>query len=328
VTLEDAQDADGKQKAVRIDTGDYLKDSSGKPQSYFANDLDSVDAELRLKTVIKGTLELMTLNDPDPEARRSAVMKIGMLQNRANLAVLQARIPLETNPRVKSALGEAIAIIQLKDPDPAVEIPAIQKLGDMASIPSRDVLAAVAANNSSTPAEVAAARRALALIQSHVGRVNFFGTLFRGLSYGSISPGRGDWAGDYVWPDGSDQYGHGELIAVGAYTCYVVENIFQSGLTLSPFGIPIHFPGLNLSGWQYQAYFIVAVPLAFLVAALVGIILEVCVIRFLYAAARVAARHLGGIAHSPAVGSTWSLARQTCRWTHRPTCWAISLFTM
>lgn len=282
VTLEDAQDADGKQKAVRIDTGDYLKDSSGKPQSYFANDLDSVDAELRLKTVIKGTLELMTLNDPDPEARRSAVMKIGMLQNRANLAVLQARIPLETNPRVKSALGEAIAIIQLKDPDPAVEIPAIQKLGDMASIPSRDVLAAVAANNSSTPAEVAAARRALALIQSHVGRVNFFGTLFRGLSYGSILLVVAIGLAITFGLMGVINMAHGELIAVGAYTCYVVENIFQSGLTLSPFGIPIHFPGLNLSGWQYQAYFIVAVPLAFLVAALVGIILEVCVIRFLY----------------------------------------------
>ena len=71
VMLEDAQDADGKQKAVRIDTGDYLKDATGKTEAFFANDLESVDCDMRLKVAIKDTMELMTLNDPDPEARRS-----------------------------------------------------------------------------------------------------------------------------------------------------------------------------------------------------------------------------------------------------------------
>jgi urea transport system permease protein len=75
---------------------------------------------------------------------------------------------------------------------------------------------------------------------------------------------------------------HGELIAVGAYTCYVVENVFHSGLWLSPFGISFHIPGLNLGGWQFQTYFLFAIPAAFIMAALVGILLEVSVIRFLY----------------------------------------------
>ena len=75
---------------------------------------------------------------------------------------------------------------------------------------------------------------------------------------------------------------HGELIAVGAYTCYVVENFFGPGLWLSPFGLTIHIPGLNLGGTAYQSYFLFAIPAAFLMAALVGVILERCVIRFLY----------------------------------------------
>lgn len=75
---------------------------------------------------------------------------------------------------------------------------------------------------------------------------------------------------------------HGELIAVGAYTAYVVQNLFGSGLALSPFGLKIALPGMQLQGAALDGYFIVALPLSFLVAAGVGILLERGVIRFLY----------------------------------------------
>jgi urea transport system permease protein len=39
---------------------------------------------------------------------------------------------------------------------------------------------------------------------------------------------------------------------------------------------------LHLTGWAYQLYFLVAIPIGFLCAALVGIALERSVIRFLY----------------------------------------------
>jgi len=282
VMLEDAQDADGKQKAVRIDTGDYLKDPAGKAQGFFANDLESVDADLRLKKAIKNSMELMTLNDPDPEARRSSVMKLGMLQNQAYLPILQARIPKETDRRARAALSEAIAIIQIKSSDPATEVAAIQELGAIASIPSRDVLKAVVDNKASTPDEVKAAQKSLSMIDSHIDRVDFFGTLFRGLSLGSILLVVAIGLAITFGLMGVINMAHGELIAVGAYTCYVVENVFGSGLWLSPFGIPIHLPGLNLGGWQFQTYFVFAIPAAFLMAALVGIILERFVIRYLY----------------------------------------------
>jgi urea transport system permease protein len=282
VMLEDAQDADGKQKAVRIDTGDYLKDASGNPQSFFANDLDSVDCDLRLKKAIKNSVDLMALVDPDPEARRSAVMKLGMIQNPAYLDALQKRTSIETDPKVKAALVDAIAIIQLKDPNPAVQIPAIQLLGVHTLIASRDVLADVVANKASTPDEVTAAQHSLSLISSHIGRVNFFGTLFRGLSLGSILLVVALGLAITFGLMGVINMAHGELIAVGAYTCYVMENVFHSGLWLSPFGLSFHIPGLNLGGWQFQTYFIFAIPAAFIMAALVGILLEVSVIRFLY----------------------------------------------
>ncbi len=85
---------------------------------------------------------------------------------------------------------------------------------------------------------------------------------------------------------------HGEMIAVGAYTCYVVQNLFGAGFGFSivlPFSIgstPIqfglHLPGMHTSGWVYETYFLVALPLSFIMAALAGLLVERTVIRFLY----------------------------------------------
>ncbi|BAU64860.1 urea ABC transporter, permease protein UrtB [Stanieria sp. NIES-3757] len=58
---------------------------------------------------------------------------------------------------------------------------------------------------------------------------------------------------------------HGELMMLGAYTTFVVQNVFK------PLGSP----------W-FDFYIIFAIPVAFLVAALAGLVLEKGVIRFLY----------------------------------------------
>jgi urea transport system permease protein len=59
---------------------------------------------------------------------------------------------------------------------------------------------------------------------------------------------------------------HGELMMVGAYTTYVVQQSFA-----------------QLGGWWPQSYFFLAIPAAFIVTGFVGFILEKSVIRFLYA---------------------------------------------
>jgi urea transport system permease protein len=85
---------------------------------------------------------------------------------------------------------------------------------------------------------------------------------------------------------------HGEMIAVGAYTCYVVQNVFGTGFGFSivlPFsffgkqlGFGLHLPGMNATGAFYESYFLFALPLSFLMAALAGWLIERTVIRFLY----------------------------------------------
>jgi urea transport system permease protein len=71
-----------------------------------------------------------------------------------------------------------------------------------------------------------------------------------------------------------------------------VQNIFGPGFGFTivlPFSIgshPIqfgmHLPGFNATGWAYESYFLVALPLSFIMAALAGLVVERTVIRFLY----------------------------------------------
>ncbi|PZD94863.1 urea ABC transporter permease subunit UrtB [Paenibacillus sambharensis] len=59
---------------------------------------------------------------------------------------------------------------------------------------------------------------------------------------------------------------HGELIMIGAYSTYVTQNIFMDLFPESMFG------------W----YFVLAIPVSFLIAFVIGLILEFTLIRFLY----------------------------------------------
>jgi urea transport system permease protein len=58
---------------------------------------------------------------------------------------------------------------------------------------------------------------------------------------------------------------HGEMMMIGAYATYVVQNLFRT----------------HLPGW-FDWYVLAAVPVAFLASALVGAVLERSVIRWLY----------------------------------------------
>src|ERR1044071_8087758 len=59
---------------------------------------------------------------------------------------------------------------------------------------------------------------------------------------------------------------HGEMIMTGAYVAFVIQQLFRAFLP----------PGL------LDAYLLVAVPMAFLFAGSLGVLLERCLIRFLY----------------------------------------------
>lgn len=284
LTLAGDKDADDKQGAIRVDSGEPLKDAEGNPVRVVTGiDVESADTSSTLRLAMKGVLDLFALAAPNPKARINAVSTLGLAQDPSQLEALRSRQKVETDASVQRALREAIAQIEIKNEDPAIQIAAAKELGRLGSIPSQDLLKQAQRENSQEKPEVAkAAGDALAAIASHVKLVNFYGTIFRGFSLGSILLVVAIGLAITFGLMGVINMAHGELIVVGAYTTYIVQNVFGTGLALSPFGLKLWFPGINVGGLLYESYFLVAIPLSFLTAALVGIALERGIIRFLY----------------------------------------------
>ncbi len=284
VTLTGDKDAAGAQSATRVADGQPLKGPDGRPLRLVASNLTAAEHTSALRRAMKSVLDVIDLAAPLPATRIKAIQTLGQSQNADQLPVLKTRLSVEKDGNVVVALREAIALIGLKSADSATKLAALKELDELHTLSSADFLKtalkqAEAADNKEL---VAAARSALKAVESHRSFVDFFGTLFRGLSLGSILLVLALGLAITFGLMGVINMAHGEMIAVGAYTTYLVQNIFGAGIVIPFFGLSLSIPGMNLSGWAYQCYFIAAVPLSFLMAALVGIGLERSIIQWLY----------------------------------------------
>lgn len=292
VMLEDQLDADDKARAIKIIDGQPLKDDKGADLRFGANDLNNAETDMRLRSAIQQTLDALALADPDPDARQSAALKLGNSQKLKYVPVLTARLAKEKNSGVRKAILEAVDLLQLGSADASTQLAAIHDLGDIRAIGALDNLKQLEAKPGLSPEAKQAVGRAVSAIEDHINFVNFFGTIFHGISLGSILLVVALGLAITFGLMGIINMAHGEMIAVGAYTCYVVQNVFGSGFGFSitlPFsfwGKPItfgaHLPGLNATGAFYESYFLFALPLSFIMAALAGLLIERTVIRFLY----------------------------------------------
>ena len=94
----------------------------------------------------------------------------------------------------------------------------------------------------------------------------FYDTLFNGLAIGSVLVLAALGLAVVFGLMGVINMAHGELMMLGAYTTFVVQNVFKAVLPESVFPI----------------YILVAIPFAFLVSGLAGLLLEKTVVRRLY----------------------------------------------
>lgn len=284
VVLRGPKDDAGQQEAIRVDTGAPLVDQAGQPLRLIAADLTAVEHTSALRRAMKAVLDLLDLAATDTPKRIRAIRTLGQTQDVEKLPALQRRLTLETDPEAKRALREAIALIELKAPSDATKLAALHELADLDTLASTDFLerARAEAETNGKPELLKAAKGALAVVRQHKLIAEFGGTLFRSLSLGSILLIVALGLAITFGLMGVINMAHGEMIAIGAYTTYVVQNVFGGGLALSPFGFSIALPGMHATGRIYEAYFLVSLPLSFLSAAVVGILLERSIIQFLY----------------------------------------------
>jgi urea transport system permease protein len=284
VQLTGEKDEDDKQAAIRVDTGAPLVDATGKEIRLLAGDLTGVEHTASMRRAMKAVLDLIAVASPDAKKRVQAIQAIGFAQELEKLPALEKRLGIETDAEVRRVLREAIAVTQLKSPDESAKLTALKELKELHSLSSYDLVRTTMREAEAAGAVKVAetAKSVLIAVDKHKSTINFFGTLFRGLSLGSILLIVAIGLAITFGLMGVINMAHGEMIAVGAYTTYLVENIFGTGITIPFFGFSLAIPGMNTTGAIYQSYFLFALPLSFLAAAVVGIGLERSIIRFLY----------------------------------------------
>jgi urea transport system permease protein len=286
VELTGDKDAAGTQVAVRVDDGEPLRDASGNPLRLAAKSLVPVEHDSRLRLAMKSVIDALDLGSPILAKRLRAIQTMGFTQKADKLPALRARLADEKDEKARLALREAIALIQLVDAHDDVKLDALDELRALHSVSSYDFIKAAKSKATATgQSSVAqAATKALAAIDAHKAVIAFYGTLFRGVSAGSILLVVALGLAITFGLMGVINMAHGEMITVGAYATYLTQKVFGEGIrfTLPFVKLGIYLPGLHLTGWAYQCYFIAAIPIGFAAAALVGIGLERSVIRFLY----------------------------------------------
>ncbi len=284
VQIAGGRDAFETAQAFRVSDESLLVGEDGGAIEPTRDNMDRVRHNNRLRRAMKEILDLIDLSSPTASTRLQAVQTLGFSRDLTKLPVLQALLEVEENTGVHQAIRQAIALVQLNQDDRDVRLAAVKELGDIHSLSSTDALGAVLKNATELKdAEmIVASNEALVEIERHRSVVDFVGTIFRGLSLGSILLVVALGLAITFGLMGVINMAHGEMIAVGAYTTYLMQNIFGAGIIVPAFGLSIGIPGMNLEGWAYELYFVAAIPASFLMAALVGIALERGIIQFLY----------------------------------------------
>jgi len=211
---------------------------------------------------------LIDLSDPDRGKRLAAIKKAGDLGNLKTYEILAGRLEAESQKTLRLAIRESQYIIQLKNLDSfgSGQIQsAILGLQDMSSIRAQTTLETLAIEAESKDIRLAAKEAAMD-IESWHSFARGLGHVFSGLSLGSILVLMALGLSIIFGLMGVINMAHGELMMIGAYSTYVVQMIFERVMPQGAFN------------W----YYVCAVPVSFVTAAGVGIIIEILVIRHLY----------------------------------------------
>ena len=240
--------------------------------------LDAIRAEAdrAVRQTIKPVIDLLknhaNLTSAQADTRRSAAADLVGPGRPEAITWLEEAAAKEPVWWVKYTMDESSQLIRLRSEDQAVRLVAVKKLGELRSQNSVSALkefVEAAAQSGATEEPRALADAA----QAAIGQIDAWGwwassieTLFRGISLSSILLIMSLGLAIVFGLMGVINMAHGELMMVGAYATFVTQQAFVAWL--SP----------ELFDW----YFPVALPVAFLAAALFGWVLEATVIRFLY----------------------------------------------
>ena len=262
---EDRLYADGQQLFIKQADETTTDATTGKP-AVAPDTAQSINLNNRIRSELANAIAALQLFTPDRDTRIKAAKE---LQSNAGpeLAPLLAKAKAkESDAEIKELLTLAHAQVSLGDKDPAVRIAAIEALAESSSPAVRALLLPLTEKATEADDKVrSTATAAVKAIQSRLAWGETLASIFSGLSLGSILLLAALGLAITYGVMGVINMAHGELLMVGAYSAYAMQTFFR-----------INFP--EAENW----YLLAAVPVGFFTAALVGVIMERTVIRWLY----------------------------------------------
>jgi len=215
----------------------------------------------KIRVYLRGIIARIQLTSDNAKVREAAVRALFTKMDKVTLTTITGLQKTEKNPKVQNAMNVVIAMdTAITGSDADTKIAAVQRLGESLEPAVRNLLIKLA-DQVEEPTVAIEARIALNTIEGKIGFYNKVDTIFFGLSLGSVLLLASIGLAITFGVMGVINMAHGEMIMLGAYTTYVVQLL-----------MPNH---IDISIW-------VAIPAAFLVSGLMGVLIERSVIQFLH----------------------------------------------
>ena len=251
---------------IFIKTADGFVDArtGAKVADVSEDDLSQVHVNNAVRRAMDAARGGLDLTSPDPAVRAHAAEEVFKSRDPATLPLLDRVIAQEKVASVRTALlqARAAAVLTANTGSESEQLQAVAVLQQRGDIEAKSLLGSL---RQSPPAVAAAATLAIAGIERSQQIWSLAQGLFYGLSLGSVLLLAAAGLAITFGVMGVINMAHGEMVMLGAYTTYVVQGLVTQ---LAP-------------AWS-GASVLISVPLAFLAAGLVGVLIERCLIRFLY----------------------------------------------
>jgi urea transport system permease protein len=265
--------------ALATDSGRVLIQLSGSDTAHDAVTGKAVSASAAqpitlnnlLRAKVAGAVSGLQLSSSDTVARSAAIDALLKSPDASMKPMIDRARAKETDPTLKKRLDTLWAMTALSDNDPAKRLEAVQLVAARHDLDMNELLRPLVAKKPDgsfveSDARVrAAAQQGIDELDSIQRRGQIAGTLFAGLSLGSVLLLAALGLAITYGLIGVINMAHGEFLMIGAYATYVVQNLVQR-----------YVP--NAFDW----YPLLAVPASFAAAAAVGIVLERLVLKHLY----------------------------------------------
>ncbi len=244
--------------------GDIFSARTGEKASSVNPDaLKKVRVNNALRSAIDAAMGSMTLASPDPAKRIAGADAVFKSHDAKDLPAVDAALAREKDAGAAQALRQArAAILVLSTEAPEADrLAAVEALKQRADQDAQGLLDEMTQKAGEGPLK-AAGLAALASIKSRLALWEIVQNLWYGLSASSVLLLAAIGLAITFGVMGVINMAHGEMVMLGAYATFIVQSL-----------LPPQFAQWSLA---------IAIPLAFVVAGCMGILIERLVIRFLY----------------------------------------------